>query len=128
PRSLPVRMVRGVWMGGAHLVGGTARRIGQGARGLDPAHRRDGIAFALLALAVVVAAREWWGLSGAAGNAIHGAVAGTFGVVGLVVPLLLLAAAVRLMRHPDRVQANGRMGIGLTAMILSACGLVHLDA
>jgi S-DNA-T family DNA segregation ATPase FtsK/SpoIIIE len=121
-------MVRGVWMGGAHLVGGTARRIGQGARGLDPAHRRDGIAFALLALAVVVAAREWWGLSGAAGNAIHGAVAGTFGVVGLVVPLLLLAAAVRLMRHPDRVQANGRMGIGLTAMILSACGLVHLDA
>src|SRR5690606_33952203 len=77
-RSLPVRMVRGVWMGGAHLVGGAARRIGQGARDLDPAHRRDGVAFALLALAVVVAAREWWGLSGAAGDVVHNAVAGTF--------------------------------------------------
>jgi S-DNA-T family DNA segregation ATPase FtsK/SpoIIIE len=115
-------------MGGAHLVGGAARRIGQGARDLDPAHRRDGVAFALLALAVVVAAREWWGLSGAAGDVVHNAVAGTFGVVGLVVPLLLLAGAVRLMRHPERVQANGRMGIGVSALILAACGLVHLDA
>ena len=62
-RSLPVRMVRGAWMGGAHLVGGTTRRIGQGARDLDPAHRRDGLAFTLLGLAIVVAAQEWWGLS-----------------------------------------------------------------
>lgn len=121
-------MVRGVWMGGAHLVGGAARHIGQGARELDPALRRDGIAFALLGLAVIVAAREWWGLSGTAGDVIHNAVAGTFGTVGLVVPVLLLAGAVRLMRHPDRVQANGRMGIGLTALLLAACGLVHLDA
>jgi len=115
-------------MGGAHLVGGAARHIGQGARGLDPAHRRDGMAFALVGLAVVVAAREWWGLSGTAGAVVHNAVAGTFGVVGLVVPVLLLAGAVRLMRHPDRVEANGRMGIGLTSLILAACGLVHLDA
>lgn len=121
-------MVRGVWMGGAHLVGGAARHIGQGARDLDPAHRRDGIAFALVGLAVVVAAREWWGLSGTAGAVVHNAVAGTFGVVGLVVPVLLLGGAVRLMRHPDRVKANGRMGIGLTALLLAACGLVHLDA
>lgn len=121
-------MVRGVWMGGAHLVGGAARHLGQGARDLDPAHRRDGIAFALVGLAVVVAAREWWGLSGTAGAVVHNAVAGTFGVVGLVVPVLLLGGAVRLMRHPDRVKANGRMGIGLTALLLAACGLVHLDA
>lgn len=102
--------------------------MGRGARDLDPALRRDGIAFALLGLAVVVAAREWWGLSGSAGEVIHAVVAGTFGVVGVVVPLLLLGAAVRLMRHPERVQANGRMGIGLTALLLAACGLVHLGA
>lgn len=125
-RSLPVRMVRGVWMGGAHLIGGTARRIGHGARDLDPSHRRDGIAFTLLGLAVVVAAREWWGLSGTAGDAVHAVVAGTFGVVGVVVPLLLLAWAIRLMRHPERVQANGRMGIGLGAILLTVTGLVHL--
>ncbi|MCU1432042.1 MAG: translocase FtsK, partial [Actinotalea sp.] len=127
-RSLPVRMIRGAWMGGAHLVGGTARRIGRGARDLDPAHRRDGLAFTLLGLAVVVAAREWWALSGSAGEVVHAIVAGTFGVVGVAVPLLLLATAVRLMRHPDRVQANGRMGIGLGGIILSVCGLVHLSA
>ncbi len=125
-RSLPVRIVRGAWMGGAHLVGGTARRVGQGARDLDPAHRRDGIAFFLLALAIVVAAREWWGLEGTAGEVIHAVVGGTFGQVGVVVPLLLLGAAVRLMRHPDRTQENSRVTIGLGAILLAACGLVHV--
>ncbi|MBT0995773.1 DNA translocase FtsK [Cellulomonas sp. DKR-3] len=121
-------MVKAVWMGCAHLVGGTARRVGHGARDLDPAHRRDGLAFTLLGLAVVVAAREWWALSGTAGDAIHSVVAGTFGVVGVIVPVLLLATAVRLMRHPERVQANGRMGIGLSAVILAVCGIVQVSA
>ncbi|MDQ2625136.1 MAG: DNA translocase FtsK [Actinomycetota bacterium] len=119
-------MVRGVWMGGAHLVGGTARKIGQGARDLDPAHRRDGLAFALLALAVVVAAREWWGLEGTAGEIIHAIVGGTFGRVGVVVPILVLVSAVRLMRHPDRTQDNSRVSIGLSALVIASCGLVHV--
>lgn len=113
-------------MGSAHVVGGSARRIGRGARDLDPAHRRDGIAFALLGLAVVVAAREWWGLSGSAGDVIHAVVAGTFGVVGVAVPLFLLWGAVRLMRHPDRVDANGRIVIGIGAVVVATAGLVHL--
>jgi len=120
-------MVRGVWMGGAHLVGGTARKIGQGARDLDPAHRRDGVAFALLALAVVVAAREWWGLEGSAGEVIHAIAGGTFGRVSVAVPILLLISSVRLMRHPDRTQDNSRVTIGLTALVLAACGLVHVS-
>jgi len=119
-------MVRGVWMGGAHLVGGTARKIGQGARDLDPAHRRDGVAFALLALAVVVAAREWWGLEGTFGDVVHAVVGGTFGRVGVAAPLLLLVGAVRLMRHPERTQENSRVSIGLTALVVAACGLVHV--
>ena len=127
-RSLPVRMVRGAWMGGAHLVGGTTRRIGQGARDLDPAHRRDGLAFTLLGLAIVVAAQEWWGLSGSAGEVLHGIIAGTFGVLGVGVPVLLLIAAVRLMRHPERVQANGRMSIGASALVLAVAGMVHIGA
>lgn len=126
--ALPLRIVRGVWMGCAHLFGGTARRVGQGARDLDPAHRRDGIAFTLLALAIVVAAREWWGLSGAAGDVIHNVVAGTFGQVGVAVPVGLLATSVRLMRHPDLAQANSRIGIGFSAIALAACGGIHLEA
>lgn len=121
-------MVRGTWMGAAHLVGGAGRSIGRGARDLDPAHRRDGLAFTLLAAAVVVAAREWWNLSGRAGTFLHDVVAGTFGVVGVVIPLVLLAAAVRLMRHPDRAAANGRLGVGTSAVLLAACGMAHVAA
>ncbi|MCM0639125.1 FtsK/SpoIIIE family DNA translocase [Cellulomonas wangsupingiae] len=124
--ALPLRIVRGIWMGGAHLVGGAARHVGRGARELDPAHRRDGIAFTLLALAIVVAAREWWDLSGTAGDVVHNVVAGTFGVVGVVVPVVLLGVAVRLMRHPERAQANSRIGIGLTAITVAACSIVHI--
>jgi S-DNA-T family DNA segregation ATPase FtsK/SpoIIIE len=115
-------------MGAAHLVGGAGRSIGRGARDLDPAHRRDGLAFTLLAAAVVVAAREWWNLSGRAGTFLHDVVAGTFGVVGVVVPVILLVAAVRLMRHPDRVAANGRLGVGTSAVLLAASGLAHVSA
>ncbi len=53
-------------------------------------------------------------------------VAGTFGVVGVAVPLLLVLAAIRLMRHPDRAAANGRLGIGISTLVLAACGMAHL--
>ncbi|HEY0119772.1 MAG TPA: DNA translocase FtsK [Cellulomonas sp.] len=115
-------------MGAAHLVGGTARRVGRGARDLDPAHRRDGLAFFLLALAVVVAAREWLGLSGTAGTVIHDASAGFVGRVALVVPLALLWAAVRLMRHPEESAASSRIGIGLSALAVAVCGIWEVGA
>jgi DNA segregation ATPase FtsK/SpoIIIE, S-DNA-T family len=125
--ALPLRMIRGVWMGLAHLVGGSARRVGRGARDLDPALRRDGGAFFLLALAIVIAAREWWGLEGMAGDAVHVVVAGVFGVVAVAVPVVLIGVAVRLMRHPELGQANSRIGIGLSAITLAACGLAHIS-
>nr|WP_239068768.1 DNA translocase FtsK [Cellulomonas pakistanensis] len=114
-------------MGAAHVVGGAARRVGHGARDLDPALRRDGAAFFLIALAIVVAAREWWGLDGMAGDAVHVVVAGTFGRVAVAVPVALVGIAVRLMRHPERNQANSRISIGLTAITLAACALVHVQ-
>ena len=128
PSSLPVRVVRGTWMGAAHLVGGTARKVGQGARDLDPAHRRDGAAFFLLGLAVVVAAWEWFSLSGKAGTGIHWAVAGALGLLGKAVPVAFALAAVRLMRHPDKVADNGRIVVGVTAVVVAVAGLVHLRA
>ena len=120
------RACRAVWLGVAHLVGGLARRIGSSARDLDPAHRRDGIGLSLLGLATVVAAVEWWGLRGPVGAVVHAVVAGTFGRVGLVVPLVLLALGVRLLRHPEDAEASGRIGIGLAALVMSVVGLVHI--
>ncbi|MFB9378044.1 DNA translocase FtsK [Kineococcus gynurae] len=122
----PVRAVSATWMGCAHLVGGAARRIGDGARDLDPELRRDGAGLACLALALVIAAREWWGLPGTAGAIIHTVAAGTFGEVALAMPLVLLGVAVHLLRHPDRTQTTARAVIGTSALVLSASGLVHL--
>ena len=82
PLPLPFRFARGLWMGSAHLLGGTARRLGDSARDLDPVHRRDGLGLLLIGISLVVAAREWWRMPGVVGQVIHAVVAGTFGVVG----------------------------------------------
>src|SRR5687767_15395298 len=79
---LPLRAVRGTWMGMAHVAGGAVRRVGSSARELEPEHRRDGLGFFLIGMAIVVAAREWWSFEGAVGDVIHAVVAGTFGRVG----------------------------------------------
>ena len=120
------RLVRGLWLGVAHLVGGLARRIGTSARDLDPAHRRDGIGLALVGLAVIVAAVEWWGLRGPVGDVIYAMTAGTLGRVALVLPLVLVAFGVRLLRHPEDAAASGRIGIGTAALAVATAGLVHI--
>ncbi len=119
-------MVRGLWLGVAHVVGALARRIGSSARDLDPAHRRDGIGLLLTGLATVVAAVEWWDLQGPVGGVVHAVVSGTFGRVGLVLPLVLLGLGVRILRHPQDAEAGGRIGIGVGSLVLSVLGLVHI--
>ncbi len=121
------RLASGIWLALAHVVGGLTRRIGKGARDLDPAHRRDGAGLTLIGLAIVSAAVEWWGLRGPVGVGVHAVVAGTMGRVALVLPLVLLALGVRLLRHPQEVSASGRIGIGLAALTLATAGLVHLS-
>ena len=115
-----------VWLGLAHVIGGIVRGIGHGARDLDPAHRRDGGGLALVGLAVVVAAAVWWQLPGAAGDAVRTVVNGSVGLVGWAVPLLLLVAAWRTLRHPDRNGPAGRQVIGWSSMLLGVLGLVHI--
>ncbi|HET7304894.1 MAG TPA: DNA translocase FtsK [Segeticoccus sp.] len=115
-------------MGMAHVAGGAVRRVGTSARELEPEHRRDGIGFAFIALAIVIAMREWWGLPGTAGDVIHAVAAGTFGRVALAVPIGLLLLGLRLLRAPGDDQSNNRVGIGTTALTVAACGLVHISA
>ena len=115
-------------MGMATLTGQMARRAGRSVVEIEPEHRRDGLGLTLLAGSVVIATREWWGLPGAAGAAIHAVAAGTFGRVALVLPLLLLALGVRLLRAPQGRQGSNRIGVGLTALMFASCGLVHIAA
>ncbi|MDT3400599.1 cell division protein FtsK, partial [Streptomyces sp. B1866] len=126
PTSGVYRAVRAVWMGLARAVAGALRGIGRGARGLDPAHRKDGLALLFLALALVVAGGTWSHLDGPVGDLVETLVTGTFGRLDLVVPLLLGAIAVRLIFHPEQPEANGRIVIGLSALVIGVLGLIHV--
>ncbi|SCE41028.1 DNA segregation ATPase FtsK/SpoIIIE, S-DNA-T family, partial [Streptomyces sp. DvalAA-14] len=120
------RMVRAIWLGLAHSVGAIFRGIGRGARGLDPAHRKDGLALLLIGLTLVVAAGTWSNLQGPVGELVKMLVTGAFGRLDLLVPFLLGAIAVRLMRHPEQAEANGRIVIGLSALVIGLLGLIHI--
>lgn len=125
---LPLRAAQTTWMGLAHATGAVARTVGDAGRDLEPEHRRDGVGFLLVALSVVVAAREWWGMPGAVGTIVHAVVAGTFGKVGYAVPLVLLAFGIRVLRAPREEESTSRAAVGTTALAFAACGLVHVSA
>ena len=115
-----------LWRGVAALFGGIARRIGSGARELDPAHRRDGLGLLLLATAIVVAAVTWVGITGWVAGVVILLVTGTFGALDLIVPLLLGVLAWRWFRHPDAGADTGRITVGGTAVVLASAGLWHV--
>ncbi|OAR23335.1 cell division protein FtsK [Streptomyces sp. ERV7] len=120
------RLARAVWLGAAHGVGAMFRGIGRGAKGLDPAHRKDGLALLLLGVALIVAAGTWSNLRGPVGDLVEMLVTGAFGRLDLLVPLLLGAIAVRLILYPEKPEANGRIVIGLSALVLGVLGQVHI--
>ncbi|EPH42740.1 putative DNA translocase FtsK [Streptomyces aurantiacus JA 4570] len=120
------RFVRAIWLGIAHAVGAMFRGVGRGAKGLDPAHRKDGLALLLLGLALIVAAGTWSNLRGPVGDLVEMLVTGAFGRLDLLVPILLAAIAGRLIRHPEKIDANGRIVIGLSALVIGVLGQVHI--
>ncbi|MEV7980371.1 DNA translocase FtsK [Streptomyces sp. NPDC086519] len=120
------RLVRALWLGLAHAVGAVFRGIGQGAKNLDPAHRKDGVALLLLGTALIVAAGTWADLRGPVGDLVEILVTGAFGRLDLLVPILLAMIAVRFMRHPEQPEANGRIVIGLSALVIGVLGQVHI--
>ncbi|ALO96536.1 DNA translocase ftsK [Streptomyces hygroscopicus subsp. limoneus] len=120
------RLVRALWLGLAHAVGAVFRGIGQGAKNLDPAHRKDGIALLLLGIALIVAAGTWADLRGPVGDLVEILVTGAFGRLDLLVPILLAVIAVRFIRHPEQPEANGRIVIGLSALVVGVLGQVHI--
>lgn len=121
-----VKLVRAIWLGTAHAVGAVFRGIGQGAKNLDPAHRKDGVALLLFGLALIVAAGTWADLRGPVGDLVEILVTGAFGRLDLLVPILLAVIAVRFIRHPEKPEANGRIVIGLSALVIGVLGQVHL--
>ncbi|WP_282202697.1 DNA translocase FtsK [Kitasatospora fiedleri] len=125
-RPILFRALRALWLGLAHPVGALFRGFGHGARNLHPEHRKDGVALLLLALALVTAAGTWFSPQGWLGEAATNVVSGLFGRLDVLVPFLFGALAVRLMRHPELPEANGRIAIGLSTLVVGVLGLVHI--
>lgn len=124
PSSKPPRTARG-GAGGAR--GGNQASPGNQAVDEDSvAGRRDGLAFFLLALAIVISIREWFGLSGLAGEVIHHIVAGVFGLLGVLIPVFLVIVAFRLFRHPEENRTNVRVLVGGFLIFASVAGITHI--
>ena len=115
-----------IWVGMAHIVGAGARKLGHGARELDPAHRRDGLGLAFIGLAILVAFSTWWNVTSGLGGIVSFFVTGAMGSLDWVLPFLLLGLAWRVLRYPEESATTGRVTIGGSALVLAACGLVHV--
>lgn len=88
--------------------------------------RRDAVAFVCLALAVLVALREWFGIAGSAGVAIHHAVTAVVGIFSVVVPVVLVFLATALFRSRKEVSLLPYQIGGAIGMAVSLGGLVQI--
>ncbi len=118
--------MRAAWVGTAHGVGHAARGIGSGARDLPPEQRRDGLALALIAGAIVLVAGTWFGVEGWFVTWAAMVAVALVGALAWATPLLLLALAWRTLRHPDQRATTGRLVIGTSATTIAVLGLWHL--
>jgi len=127
--ALPLRALRGLWMGLARLVGGAFRKIGQDVRP-DRDVRRDGTGLFLVVVAAIVGSVEWWGLRGVGwyGTTVHNIAGGTLGFMASLLPLVLFIGAFRLFRRPEENRANNRVAIGLALATVAGSGIAHIVA
>ena len=121
------RGARAGWLMLAKGAGSTARSVGR-ARDIEPGHRRDGIALALLGVAVVIAASSWFDAARPVGQSIDTFLRVLIGSSVLLVPIALAAIAVVLMRTVPDPDARPRLILGATMIVLPALGLGHLWA
>ena len=119
------RAARAGWLAVARGAGSTARSVGR-AREIEPAHRRDGIALGLLALAVVIAAASWFDAARPVGSWIDSMLRTLVGAAVVLLPLLAAGVAVLLMRTEPHEQARPRLALGAAMIGLPVLGLWHL--
>ena len=91
-------------------------------------YRRTGWAFLILALAAVLALREWFGISGAAGNLLHHIAAGPVGVLGIFVPLLLAALGVAMLRAHSMGAVHARGSVGCLGLLTALTGMIQVGS
>ncbi|WP_105035215.1 FtsK/SpoIIIE family DNA translocase [Cryobacterium aureum] len=113
------------WMGLAHLTGGAARALGP--EKLSKDERRDGLPFFLVLLAISGAIVEWFLINNLVAQQLDAyTFGGLFGRVAFALPVILLLFSVWLFRKPSSVHDNGRIGIGLSLLLVTISGLCHI--
>ncbi|MDT5018326.1 MAG: segregation ATPase FtsK/SpoIIIE, family, partial [Mycobacterium sp.] len=108
-------------------AGSTARSVGR-ARDLEPGHRRDGIALALMGIAVVIAASCWFDAARPVGQWIDTFLRVLIGASVVLLPIALGVAAVVLMRTEPDPESRPRLVLGAAMIALPTLGLWHLWA
>jgi len=114
------------WRFVASSLGKSVRFIARGARDLDPAHQRDGVAFLILIVALIATAGTWFHSDNLVGRTVYSFIYGGFGRIGFIAPLVLIYFAFRLFRVPEDSRATGRIIVGTVALAISTTGLAHL--
>ncbi|MFA1549991.1 DNA translocase FtsK [Actinomadura chokoriensis] len=112
----------------AVAVGSVFRAYGDGARNLDPEHRRDGLGLALLGSSIVLASVTWFRPDGVVTIALEKVVRGGLGIMAMALPVLLALLAWRTLRHPEQHEDTGRVVIGITALGVGVLGILHIAA
>jgi S-DNA-T family DNA segregation ATPase FtsK/SpoIIIE len=123
------RGIRRLWLLVARWCGQLIRAVGAGAsatRSIDRAHKRDGLALGLLAVALICAVGTWLGAAGPIGGLADDAVRVWFGLLAYVIPVALAGVAIVLMRaEPDPAHRPRRIA-GAVAVVLAAAGVLHV--
>ena len=91
-------------------------------------YRRTGWAFLILALAAVLALREWFGISGAAGDLLHHIAAGPVGVLGVFVPPLLAALGIAMLRVHSLGAVHARVSVGCLGLLTALTGMIQVGS
>ncbi len=120
-----VRALRGGWVLTARGLGSLVRTLGR-ARDVDAAHRRDGVALALVVLAVLTAAGVWWHAGGPVGAGLDVGLRTLIGAAALVLPVVLLGVAVILLRTDPVPETRPRSVVGGLLLGLAVLAVWHL--
>ena len=115
-----------LWSFFARSVGSGVRFLARGARDLDPAHQRDGLAFLLVIFSLIATAGTWFQSDNLVGRSVFSFLYGGIGQLALLTPVVLIFFAVRLFRAPADSRALGRIIVGTVALTISTTGLAHL--
>jgi len=121
------RVLAAIYLGLAHFVGAGARSLSQEKVAKDD--RRDGLPFFIFILGIAGAIFTWFLAKQAWAIGLNVVTFGLlFGRVAFVLPVIMVIFAVYLMRNPSTTRDNGRIGVGLFLLLVTASGFFHTFA